>query len=103
MLAAEVPDELRKELLWERKANRIAANVAEESPSPLRRDSRGPGVGRPGPSSTAGGSSSTGGAEELEEDEEQERLRREREAKERYDKMRTRTWNGVIFQQRQVW
>ncbi|PVF98022.1 hypothetical protein CPB86DRAFT_797617 [Serendipita vermifera] len=105
MLAAEVPDELRKELLWERKANRIAANVPDESPVPplVGRDSRGaPGVGRPGPSSTAGGSSSTGGAEEPEEDEEQERLRREREAKERYDKMRTRTWNGVIYQ-RQVW
>jgi hypothetical protein len=95
MLAAEVPDDLRKDLLWERKTNRIAPILNDNGPARIR-----PGVKplttlRPDDSEPR---------EESDESEEamRERLQREREAKERYDKMRTRTWNGVIYQ-RPVW
>ncbi|KAG8821413.1 hypothetical protein FRC17_009832, partial [Serendipita sp. 399] len=112
MLAAEVPDDLRKDLLWERKTNRITSNTNIAGTSvapPLRRVSGA--AGNVGPLRTVrveGGPSPNdrvpiGGvnAEQVEESME-ERLERAREAKERYDKMRTRTWNGVIYQ-RPVW
>ncbi|KAG8796735.1 hypothetical protein FRC16_009518 [Serendipita sp. 398] len=111
------------DLLWERKTNRITSttNIAGAGAgggnvaTPLRRGSGMAVAGNPGRLSTArveggrlpnnervpmGGS----GVETEQEEEEsaEERLQREREAKERYDRMRTRTWNGVIYQ-RPVW
>jgi hypothetical protein len=97
MLAAEVPDDLRKDLLWERKTNRIVPILNDNGPTTIRRGSgfKPPKTLRPDDS---------GCWEESDESEEamRERLQKEREAKERYDKMRTRTWNGVIYQ-RPVW
>lgn len=88
MLAAEVPDDLRKDLLWERKTNRIAPvfnNLTRMAGEVMKAPS---------------GNRSTEG----EDDEEGvgERMEREREARERYEKMRTKTWNGVIYQ-RPMW
>jgi hypothetical protein len=97
MLAAEVPDDLRKDLLWERKTNRIAPILNDDGPVALRRGAALKALTtlRPNDSEPR---------EESDESEEamRERLQRETEAKERYDKMRTRTWNGVIYQ-RPVW
>jgi len=97
MLASEVPDDLRKDLLWERKTNRIAPILDNRPVNPLpsqRRNPPGAGAGlRPMTNITSSGA---------EPQEESEQARQEREAKERYDKMRTQTWNGVIYQ-RPVW
>lgn len=97
MLAAEVPDDLRKDLLWERKANRIAPILGNNGPMPIRRGAN----LKPLTTLRPEGSQPHDEPEETEEAM-RERLQREREAKERYDKMRTRTWNGVIYQ-RPVW
>jgi len=100
MLASEVPDDLRKDLLWERKTNRIAPLLDTRVTTPLapsRRSAVAAGV-RP-MSDVAPGGVEAGGANESE----QARVERlQREAKERYEKMRTQTWNGVIYQ-RPVW
>lgn len=97
MLASEVPDDLRKDLLWERKTNRIAPVLDNRAPTPLaplRRKPDGIAGGlRPMTGMTSAGA---------EADEASEQARLEREAQERYDRMRTQTWNGVIYQ-RPVW
>ena len=91
MLASEVPDDLRKDLLWERKTNRIAPLLDNRTVvNPLTQRRNAPNL-RPMTNMNNG-----------ESEEESEQARLEREAKERYDKMRTQTWNGVIYQ-RPVW
>lgn len=90
MLATEVPDDLRKDLLWERKTNRIAPPMMNSS---QRGPHRPPTTLHPG----------EGNSVPLESEQaQQERLERERQVRERYERMRTKTWNGVIFQ-RPVW
>lgn len=79
MLSEEVPDDLRKDLLWERKTNRIA---------PVYRN----------PSVLALGGPAMRPLTTIRTNDEVQ----EREARERYEKMRTKTWNGVIYQ-RPVW
>lgn len=88
MLASEVPDDLRKDLLWERKTNRIAPLLDNRTVAPQRRN--------------VTGLKPMTNINSAEAEEESDQARREREAKERYDKMRTQTWNGVIYQ-RPVW
>lgn len=94
MLASEVPDDLRKDLLWERKTNRIAPLLDNRTVTPLVPHRRHVSGLKP-----MTNINNSGGDDP---DEERERARLEREAKERYDKMRTQTWNGVIYQ-RPLW
>ena len=97
MLAAEVPDDLRKDLLWERKTNRIVPILNNNVPVTIRRGAN----LKPLTTLRPEGSEPRDESDESEEAM-RDRLQRERDAKERYDKMRTRTWNGVIYQ-RPVW
>lgn len=115
MLESEVPDELRQDLLRERRINRITSHVNVAGFAPMRHDGRVSGYnggaalgsGRMRSSKVLNTEVAPQGPEEEEQDDEEEdsedeRIRKEQEAQERYQRMRTRTWNGVIYQ-RPVW